>query len=121
VPWAALVTTREPSSWGERAERSSSAGSIPRRRTIQFADPLSPEMNHDSDRENIAWRPATARAVPSGRAIARFLGTSSPKTIDSAVARTSAVTAAAPAAGPAGSPTSSSTGEISVAIAGWAR
>ena len=78
-------------------------------------------MNQERVRENIAWTPATARAVRSGVAIARFFGTSSPNTIDSAVARTSAITAAAPVAAPSGRPTSSSTGEISVAIAGWAR
>ena len=78
-------------------------------------------MKNDSTRENPAWRPATQRAVPIGRAMARFFGTSSPKTIDSAVATTRAMTAAVPVAAAAGRPTSSSTGEMSVAIAGSER
>ena len=39
------------------------------------------------------------RAVPIGRAMARFFGTSSPNTIDSAVAKTSAITEAVPPGG----------------------
>ena len=78
-------------------------------------------MKNESDREKPAWMPATMRAVPIGRAMARFFGTSSPNTIDSAVAKTSAITEAVPPAAPGGRPTSSSSGEIRVAIAGSER
>ena len=78
-------------------------------------------MKNENTREKPDCRPATMRAVPSGRAMARFLGTSSPKTIDSPVAKTSAITAAVRPPRPADSPTSSSSGEISVAMAGSER
>ena len=43
-PCLAELRTSEPNSDGDRADRSSSAGSIPIRRTIQFAAPLRPRM-----------------------------------------------------------------------------
>ena len=60
------------------------------------------------------------RAVRSGLAMARFLGTSSPNTIDSVVATSSDSTVAVVAAMPSGSPTASRAGRNSDAIAGSA-
>ena len=55
-----------PSSCGERAERSSSAGSTPSRRTIQFAAPFSAEINQ---RNTTGERIDTQRpAAPSAAA-----------------------------------------------------
>lgn len=63
---------------------------MPRRRTIQFAVPLSPLIAQRNTAENTVIGPAVARATASGLAIARFFGISSPRTIDSDVAITSA-------------------------------
>ncbi len=89
-PRCADVRTRDPSSCGDRAERNSSAGSMPRRRTIQLAVPLRPLMAHRKISENPACRPAVARAVGIGLEIARFFGTSSPKIMENEVAITRA-------------------------------
>ena len=62
----------------------------------------------------------TARAVPSGLAMARFLGTSSPKTIDRVVASSSDRAVAVPEATPSDSPSASSPGRSSSAMAGSA-
>ncbi len=89
-PSRAEFRTSEPSSSGDRAERSSSAGSMPSRRTTQLAVPLVPRIAQEKIAENPTIGPAVARAVGSGRAIAAFFGMSSPSTIDSEVATTSA-------------------------------
>ncbi|SLI58866.1 Uncharacterised protein [Mycobacteroides abscessus subsp. abscessus] len=78
APRWAEVRTREPSSCGERAERSSSAGSTPSLRTTQFAVPLRKWIIHLNTTEKPTIGPAVARAVASGLAMAMFLGTSSP-------------------------------------------
>ncbi len=57
-----------------------------------LAAPLSPRMAQRNSSENASWRPAVARAVPMGRAMAMFLGTSSPKTMEKEVAMSSART-----------------------------
>ena len=80
------VRTRETSSCGERADRSSSAGSMPSLRRIQLAVPLVTLIAGVRNRENHHCAGAAHRAVGSGLATARFLGTSSPKIIDTEVA-----------------------------------
>ncbi len=91
VPWLLDRRTSDVSSSGERAEASSSWGSTPniRRRTAS-AQPLSRRITGAVDRVNPRWNPDTARAVRSGCDSAMFLGTSSPNTMVSAVASTSA-------------------------------
>ena len=88
VPCSALARTSELSSPGERAERSSSAGSTPSLRTMALAMALSALISQRNAYANPLCSQTTARAVRSGSAIARFWGTSSPNTIDSAVAST---------------------------------
>ena len=104
VPCWALVRTSELSSRGERAERSSSAGSTPSRRTIALAEAFSPVISQRNAPANPACSQTTARAVRSGPAMARFFGTSSPNTMDSVVASTRASTVAVPAATAVGQP-----------------
>lgn len=120
LPLSALARTSELSSPGERAERSSSAGSMPSRRTMALAALFRPVMSQRNAEANPACSHTTERATSIGWAIARFFGTSSPKTIDSTVARTSDSTVAVPEAIPAGRPTASRTGRISSATAGSA-
>ncbi len=120
VPCSADVRTRAPSSSGDRAEASSSTGSTPRRRTSQFAELFIQLINQRKTAENPAWMPTTSRAVSSGLAIARFFGTSSPNTIDNAVAIARARASETPAATPCGTPRPARPGSISEAIAGSA-
>lgn len=91
-PRRAEVRTSDTSSWGVRAERSSSAGSMPSRRTIQFAAPFVIRMAGVNSTENNHCGSTTARAVRNGRATPRYLGTSSPNTIDTDVTTISAST-----------------------------
>ena len=102
VPCSALVRTSELSSRGERAERSSSAGSTPSRRTTALADAFSPVISQRNAPANPACNQTTARATRSGPAMARFFGTSSPNTMDSVVASTRASTVDGPSASPVG-------------------
>jgi hypothetical protein len=95
-PRRAELRTNEPSSCGERAERSSSAGSMPSRRRIQLAVPLVKWINGVNIIEKSTCGPATARATGSGLATARYWATSSPNTIDTDVAINSASTNARP-------------------------
>lgn len=88
---------------------------------MRFAVPLVALIATVNSRENISCGPAAARAVGSGRATARFLGTSSPKTIDREVATTRASSSATPAAVPSGRPSSSSGGRSHRASTGSAR
>ena len=97
-PAVAEVRTSDTSSWGERAERSSSAGSMPSRRRIQLAVPLVILINGVVAIENSSCGPATTRAVASGLATARYWATSSPNTIDTEVAISSASASAMPSA-----------------------
>jgi hypothetical protein len=60
-------------------------------------------------------------AVRSGSAIARFLGTSSPNTIDSAVTRINASAVAVPPAAVSAMPSATRLGTNRIAIAGSAR
>ena len=61
-------------------------------------------MNQRRLAENRSAAPATARAVASGRAIARFFGTSSPNTIEMTFAISSATPSEIGRAAPAGTP-----------------
>ena len=120
VPCSALTRTSELSSPGERAERSSSAGSTPSLRTMALAAALSAAISQRNAFANPLCSQTTARAVRSGSAIARFLGTSSPNTIDSAVASTNASTVAVPPAAASDRPSATRPGTNRVAIAGSA-
>ena len=97
-PRRAELRTSEPSSCGERADRSSSAGSMPSLRRIQLAVPLVSLITGVNSIENSTCGPATARAVGSGLATARYWATSSPNTIDTDVAISSASASARPSA-----------------------
>jgi hypothetical protein len=117
----AEVRTSEASSCGERAELSSSAGSIPNRCRIQLAVPLVSRINGVTAAETNTWGPATTRAVCSGTAMARYCATNSPNTMENDVATTRAAINATPSIQPAGTPTAVSTGASSLAITGSAR
>ena len=121
VPCSADDRTSDPSSCGDRAERSSSAGATPSRRTTQFAELFSALISHRNTVENVVCTPATARAVASACAIARFLGTSSPNTMDTVVASSSASAKLSGSATPSGRPIAASTGRSRPAMAGSAR
>lgn len=95
---------------GERADRSSSAGSTPSRRTIQLAAPLVSLIAGVSNAENSSCAATTARAVDIGRATARYLGTSSPNTIDTEVTISNARNAMIASPTRSGMPTASSQG-----------
>ena len=81
VPSSADREISEASSVDDRADRSSSWGSIPRRRTIALADPLRTRMGPRITAVKRRWKPCVARAVSIGRAMAKFFGTSSAKII----------------------------------------
>ncbi len=121
VPCSAERRTSDESSSGERAEASSSCGSIPIRRSIAFAVPLKKRTITPATRVKPRRKPWTARAVASGFAIARFFGTSSPKIIVTPVARTSAIASATPDTAPSGTPALVSGPRTRSAIAGSAR
>ena len=105
----------------DRAERSSSWGSIPSRRTIAFAEPLSSRIGTRMTAVNKRWNPWVARAVSIGRAIARFFGTSSAKTMVTTELTMSPMATASGRTAPSGTPTASRGPSISSAIAGSAR
>jgi hypothetical protein len=84
VPWSAERWISEASSAELRAERSSSCGSMPSRRTTALAEPLSSRIGRRIDRGEAALEALRGARVSSGLASARFLGTSSPKIIVSA-------------------------------------
>ncbi len=79
VPTDAERAISEASSVELRAERSSSCGSIPRRRTTALAEPLSTRMGPRITAVKPRMNRWVAFAVTIGLASARFLGTSSPK------------------------------------------
>ena len=90
VPWAPDRRTSEPSSSTDRAERSSSCGSMPIIRSTPLAVPLSTQISGRKSMVENRIGPTTVLAVASGSAMAMFLGTSSPNTMDSTVAMISA-------------------------------
>ncbi len=121
VPCIAERRTSEASSSAERADANSSVGSMPSRRTTAFAEPFSSATGAAIARVKPHWNACTERAVASGCAIARFFGTSSPKTIVSVVASASAIATATPSTAAAGTPSDSNGESIARAIAGSAR
>ena len=121
APLRAELRTSDTSSRGERADRSSSAGSMPSRRRIRLAVPLVSRISGVNSAENNSCGPADQRAVDTGRATARFFGTSSPKTIDSEVAIAMANTSANPPENRAATPIASRPGWMSLATTGSAR
>ena len=121
VPESADREIREASSVEERADRSSSCGSMPSRRTIALADPLSRRIGSRMIAVNMRWKPWVARAVSIGRAIARFLGTSSANTMVTSELTVSPIATATGLTAPGGNPAASSGPSMSSAIAGSAR
>ena len=81
VPTDADREMSETSSIELRADRSSSCGSSPRRRTTALAEPLSTRIGSRVAAVNARMTRWVARAVCIGLAMARFFGTSSPKII----------------------------------------
>ena len=92
--------TRNSRSSRSGSWRSSCAGSTPRRRVNQSAEPSDTRMKGLVMRLYSQNGRASSFAVRSGRAMAMFFGTSSPTTIVNTVARTSASTIETPPAAP---------------------
>jgi hypothetical protein len=86
-----------------------------------LALPLSSAMSGRAIEANTRIGAATICAVASGREMARFFGTSSPRTIENAVASTSAAPTATASTTPRGRPTASSGVRRSDATLGSAR
>ena len=119
APARAEIAASRPSSSGDRALASSSCGSMPSRRTTQFADSFSSRTIPPVTLVKPIIPPADHSAAGIGRASAAFFGTSSPKSMENRVARPSASrwsnrSVASPASG-------RSTGSNSLASAGSAR
>ena len=110
VPVCWDVRTRLPSSLADRADRSSSWGSMPNARTIRLALPLLAAMSGRATVLNTRCGPATVRATAIGREIAQFLGMSSPTTICSTVATNRATAIDTTREAPSGSPDASVSG-----------
>ena len=91
VPASAERSTIEASSSGVRAPDSSSCGSMPKARRTRLALPLSSTINGWATIENTRMNGVMNRAVASGADRPRNCGTSSPTTIEKAVARTRAM------------------------------
>ena len=92
VPISALRRTRETNSAGERAPEISSLTSRPKRCRTLLEKPLSTMMAGLKMAVKISCGRATARPMSKALAMARFLGTSSPMTIESSVASNMATT-----------------------------
>ena len=122
VPSSADREISDASSVDDRAERSSSCGSMPSRRTIAFAEPFSTRIGPRITAVKIRWKPWVARAVSIGFAIARFFGTSSAKTIVTTELSVRPMATATGSTAPSGMPGGVAAGpEISREIAGSAR
>ena len=122
VPWSAERCTSEASSCELRAERSSSCGSMPRRRTIALAEPLRARIGPLLSAVKPRMKPCVVRAVSSGRAMAMFLGTISPKIIVTTVPSGQADRrATAGVTTPSGTPAAASGPSMRSEIAGSAR
>ena len=100
VPSSAECSTRAASSDAERAEEISSCGSIPMRASTQFAVPPSTQMMGRATTVKAIWKGTTRAAVLIGWANARFLGTSSPKSMEKTLTKAAATKAATPVASP---------------------
>ena len=121
VPTDAERAISEASSVELRAERSSSCGSMPSRRTNALAEPLSRRIGTRITAVNPRWKRWVARAVAIGLASARFLGTSSPKIIVAKVPTTRPIAAAIGAPQPSGTPALPSGPSMRSETAGSAR
>ena len=86
TPALAERRTRLESSSAVRAPDSSSFGSMPMARRTPLALPLSTVIAGRKTVVNPTWNGMTTLAVCRGMARAKFLGTSSPRIIDSIVA-----------------------------------
>ncbi len=91
VPSSPELRMSSSSSSSDRTEASSSCGSMPTRRTVQSAAPLRKEMSGPNIRPMSVMGGASAYATRRGRAMASDFGISSPITIDTRVASTSAM------------------------------
>ena len=105
VPSSTECSTRAASSEAERAEEISSWGSMPMRASTQFAVPPSTQMTGRAMAVKAIWKGTTRTAVARGWANARFLGTSSPKSIENTLMNAAATNAAMPVASPQARPT----------------
>ena len=94
---------------------------MPSRRTAAFAELLSRRIGRALTRVKVRWNSCVARAVSIGRAMARFLGTSSPKIMVSAELTVRAIATATGWTSPSGRPAEVSGPSISSAMAGSAR
>ncbi len=120
VPASAERRTSAASSWRERPPASSSRGSMPNRRRIAPAMPLSTRIRGFSTVLNAMVTGDANRATLPGSLSAMFLGTSSPKSMENTLMRTSEVAAATvPTAARLSAVSSSGTRRIAVS-AGWA-
>ena len=81
APCTPARRTTDANSSGVRAERSSSTGSTPTRRSSWFAVPFSTAISGRVTLVNTKSGMTTHTALPTGRERAMFFGTSSPKTI----------------------------------------
>ena len=99
APARAEIAASRPSSSGDRALASSSCGSMPSRRTTQFADSFSSRTIPPVTLVKPIIPPADHSAAGIGRASAAFFGTSSPKSMENRVARPSASSVVEPVGG----------------------
>ena len=118
TPWLADLRTSEESSSALRAPESSSFGSMPIARSTAFALPLSISTAGLNTTVNAVWNGMTSLAVCTGRASAKFFGTSSPMIIDRKVATSIATVTETGTAAASGTPHASSSGSRSFEIAG---
>ncbi len=95
APFLAECRASATSSRGERAEASSSVGSMPSSRRTRLAVSFRCRISGLKAAEKARWGVATRRAMASGRAMAQFFGTSSPITIITTVDSTVPITRAA--------------------------
>ncbi len=121
VPRLAERWISDASSVELRAERSSSCGSMPRRRTNALAEPFSTLIGPRAIAVNARWKRWVARATSIGFASARFLGTSSPKIIVRKVPRARPMPTAIGVIAFSGTPSASSGPSMRSEIAGSAR
>ena len=119
VPSSTECSTRAVSSEAERADEISSCGSMPMRASTQFAAPPSTQMTGRATAVKAIWKGTTRTAVAIGWASARFLGTSSPKSIENTLMNVAAAKAAMPVARPHASPAAPSQPSSSSARADW--
>ena len=121
VPRVAERWMSEASSVELRADRSSSWGSMPSRRTNALAEPLRTRIGPRMTAVNPRWKRWVARATSIGLASARFFGTSSPKIMVRMVPRVRPMPTATGVMAPSGTPALASGPSISSEIAGSAR